>query len=74
MAPALRLHDVKCELGCKALHRAVNTFMERIRCGNRGEDHDVDLSSESEPLRLENTVSWDRNAEMAEAQRGPIII
>ena len=44
----------------------LNTLMERIRYENRGEAYDGDLGSESEPLRLQDTVLWNEGAGAAE--------
>jgi hypothetical protein len=56
----------KSELGVKAAHRAVEQIDGAYTLREQGEAYDGDLGSESEPLRLENTVLWDENAETAE--------
>jgi putative transposase len=60
------VESVKSELGSKAAHRAVEHIDGAYTLREPGEAYNRDLGSESEPLRLENTVSWDENAETAE--------
>jgi hypothetical protein len=55
----------------RAAHRAVEQIDGAYTFREPGESYEGDLGRESEPLRLENTVSWDENAEAAETWRGP---
>ncbi|HEU4342125.1 MAG TPA: transposase [Candidatus Binatia bacterium] len=60
------LESVKSELGTKAMHRGVEQGGEMYALREQGEAYAGGLGSESEALRLENTVSWDENVETAE--------
>jgi hypothetical protein len=57
-----RLGSVKSELGSRAMHRAVEQNGGAYALREPGEAYNG--GGESEPLRLENTISW--NAEAAE--------
>jgi REP-associated tyrosine transposase len=60
------VESVKSELGSKAMHRAVEQIDGAYALREKSEAYDGALGTESEPLSLENTISWDKNAETAE--------
>jgi REP element-mobilizing transposase RayT len=59
------VETVKSELGTKALHRAIEHVDGAYALRERSEAYTCDLGGENEPLRPENTVSWDENSETA---------
>ena len=54
------------ELGSKETHRAVERIDGAYALREESDAHDAGLGIESAPLRLENTISWDENAETAQ--------
>jgi hypothetical protein len=54
-------------LGIKALHWEFEPVGEAYALREPSESYAGDLGGESEALRLENTISWDENAETADA-------
>jgi hypothetical protein len=62
---------VKTDLGIKAMHREFEPLGGGYALREPGEAYGGELDSESDVLRLENTISWDENAEAAATWRGP---
>jgi hypothetical protein len=60
------VEQVKSELGSRAMHRAVEQNGGAYALRDPGEAYDVDFGGESEPLKLQNTIFWNENAEAAE--------
>ena len=48
------------------MHRAVEQNGGAYALRDPGEAYDVDFGGESEPLKLQNTIFWNENAEAAE--------
>jgi hypothetical protein len=59
------VEEIKSELGIKALHWEFEPLGEAYALRERSEAYAGDLGSEIDVLRLENTISWDENAETA---------
>jgi putative transposase len=59
------VEKVKSELGVKAMHRAVVQPDGTYALREQSEAYGHEFASESDALRLENTISWDENAETA---------
>jgi putative transposase len=57
---------LKSELGFKAVHREVTEVTGTYILREPSEAYAGDFGGENEALRLENTISWDENAETAE--------
>jgi len=57
---------VKSELGVKAMHREVADFGGTYLLREPREAYAADFGSESDALRLDNTVPWEKNLENAE--------
>ena len=60
------VEGVKSELGSKTIHRAIERIEGAYALREESEAYDGDLGIESAPLRLENTISWNENAELRE--------
>jgi putative transposase len=60
------VENVKNKLGAKVMHRDVIEADESYALREQSEAYGHEFASESDPLRLENTISWDENAETAE--------
>ncbi len=60
------VESVKSELGSRAMYRAVEQKDGAYALREPGEAYNGDFGGKSEPLRLENTVLWNENAEAAE--------
>ena len=60
------VESVKSELGGRATHRAVEQKDGAYALRERGEAYNGDFGRKSEPLRPENTVLWNENAETAQ--------
>jgi hypothetical protein len=60
------VEKVTSELGVKAMHRAVVQPGGTYALRESSEAYMGGFTAESEALRLENTISWDENAETAE--------
>lgn len=60
------VEKVKSELGVKAMHREVEQVGGTHALREQSEAYGHHFASESDALRLENTIPWDENAETAE--------
>jgi putative transposase len=60
------VEKVKGELGIKAVHREVERGTETYALREQSEAYGIDLGSESEVLRAENTIFWEENAGVTE--------
>jgi len=60
------VENVKGELGIKVLHRELEQFGGAYALREPSEPYAADLDSESDVLRLKNTIAWNENAETAE--------
>jgi hypothetical protein len=59
------LEKVKSELGVKALHRELEEADGTYALREHGEAYTPQFALQNEPLRLENTLPWNRIAEVA---------
>jgi putative transposase len=60
------IEQVKGELGVKVLHREFEQFGGAYALREPSEPYAADLDSESDALRLKNTIAWNENAETAD--------
>jgi len=60
------VENVKGELGIKVLHRELEQFGGAYALREPSEPYAADLDSESDVLRLKNTIAWNENAGTAE--------
>ena len=56
---------IKNDLGVKAMHREVLQADGTYALREQSEAYGHEFASESDALRLENTISWDENADTA---------
>jgi hypothetical protein len=63
---------VKGELGIKVLHREFEQLAGAYALSEPSEPYPGDSGSETDALRLENTISWDEMLKMRRTWRGPI--
>jgi putative transposase len=56
---------IKNDLGVKAMHREVLQADGTYALREQSETYGHEFASESDALRLENSISWDENAETA---------
>jgi hypothetical protein len=60
------VEKIKGDLGIKALHREVESLGDSYALRERSEAYAPQFTVEIAPLRMENTIPWEENAESAE--------